>query len=437
MNFIDGSLFPENQEKLVDHRRAVRAGVDARRLPRGHPGHDGRADPEGGRLLQRRRHRAAPARARARRQGQQAPVEVQRADRRHPRARAGVDHPGRRLDFVRARARRRRGEVAQRRHAPHAGRTAAQAGPGDARDQHQPDERRRADVRGRPRRHVAGRAGHVPRLPRDDHSRGPRVGRGAHPAAERERHPDAFPARQHLPARDGRAHDAPWHLQRAADPDLGRDRRRLRRAEHLQPRQLRPRRAGRRRADARDVDAERAADQHDGDRAGPARALRHRGQHLDPGPQGEDDARSSRSSSSCASRASSVAKSPIAQDARRIYKLGTFYRDADETLRENGFAPNRKPCAARRCRCAPRPEPMGASSMAKAIRMHQTGAPDVLRLEDVEVGAPGPGQARLRHVAVGINFADTYFRTGPVPGRRCRRAWASRRPVSSRRWARA
>jgi NADPH:quinone reductase len=49
--------------------------------------------------------------------------------------------------------------------------------------------------------------------------------------------------------------------------------------------------------------------------------------------------------------------------------------------------------------------------------MLETGAPEVLRLEDVTVGDPGPGQARLRHVAVGINFADTYFRTGvyPVP----------------------
>ena len=49
--------------------------------------------------------------------------------------------------------------------------------------------------------------------------------------------------------------------------------------------------------------------------------------------------------------------------------------------------------------------------------MHETGGPEVLRLEEVAVGAPGPGQARLRHVAVGINFADTYFRTGmyPVP----------------------
>ena len=55
--------------------------------------------------------------------------------------------------------------------------------------------------------------------------------------------------------------------------------------------------------------------------------------------------------------------------------------------------------------------------MAQAVRFHQTGGPDVLRLEDVAVGGPGPGQARIRHVAVGLNFADTYFRTGfyPVP----------------------
>ena len=55
--------------------------------------------------------------------------------------------------------------------------------------------------------------------------------------------------------------------------------------------------------------------------------------------------------------------------------------------------------------------------MAKAIRFHETGGPEVLRLEDVEVGDPGPEQVRLRHVAVGLNFADTYFRSGiyPVP----------------------
>lgn len=53
--------------------------------------------------------------------------------------------------------------------------------------------------------------------------------------------------------------------------------------------------------------------------------------------------------------------------------------------------------------------------MAKAVRMLQTGGPDVLRLEEVEVGDPGPGQVRLRHVAVGLNYADTYFRNGTYP----------------------
>ena len=55
--------------------------------------------------------------------------------------------------------------------------------------------------------------------------------------------------------------------------------------------------------------------------------------------------------------------------------------------------------------------------MAKAIRFYETGGPEVLRLEDVPVGKPGEGQARVRHHAVGLNFADTYFRQGyyPVP----------------------
>jgi NADPH2:quinone reductase len=55
--------------------------------------------------------------------------------------------------------------------------------------------------------------------------------------------------------------------------------------------------------------------------------------------------------------------------------------------------------------------------MAHAIRVHAAGGPDVLRLEEVTVGLPGPGQARIRHFAVGLNFADTYFRSGlyPIP----------------------
>ena len=53
--------------------------------------------------------------------------------------------------------------------------------------------------------------------------------------------------------------------------------------------------------------------------------------------------------------------------------------------------------------------------MAKAIRFHETGGPDVLRLEEVAVGDPGPDEVRIRHEAVGLNFADTYFRTGLYP----------------------
>jgi NADPH:quinone reductase len=53
--------------------------------------------------------------------------------------------------------------------------------------------------------------------------------------------------------------------------------------------------------------------------------------------------------------------------------------------------------------------------MACAVRFHEAGGPDVLRYESVEVGDPGPGQVRLRHVAVGLNYADTYFRNGTYP----------------------
>jgi NADPH:quinone reductase len=55
--------------------------------------------------------------------------------------------------------------------------------------------------------------------------------------------------------------------------------------------------------------------------------------------------------------------------------------------------------------------------MALAVRFHRAGPPEVLQLEEVAVGEPGPGQARIRHVAVGLNFADTYFRSGlyPIP----------------------
>jgi len=57
--------------------------------------------------------------------------------------------------------------------------------------------------------------------------------------------------------------------------------------------------------------------------------------------------------------------------------------------------------------------------MPNAIRFHQTGGPEVLQWESVAVGEPGPGEARVRHAAVGLNYIDTYHRSGlyklPLP----------------------
>jgi NADPH2:quinone reductase len=53
--------------------------------------------------------------------------------------------------------------------------------------------------------------------------------------------------------------------------------------------------------------------------------------------------------------------------------------------------------------------------MTRAIRLHQTGGPEVLELETVDVGDPGPGQARVRHTYIAVNFIDIYFRTGRYP----------------------
>jgi NADPH:quinone reductase len=53
--------------------------------------------------------------------------------------------------------------------------------------------------------------------------------------------------------------------------------------------------------------------------------------------------------------------------------------------------------------------------MPHAIRYARTGGPEVLEWQQVEVGTPGPGQVRLRQTAVGLNFLDTYFRSGLYP----------------------
>ena len=53
--------------------------------------------------------------------------------------------------------------------------------------------------------------------------------------------------------------------------------------------------------------------------------------------------------------------------------------------------------------------------MSKAIRIFKTGGPEVMEYVDVEVGEPGPGEARVRQHACGLNYIDVYFRTGLYP----------------------
>jgi NADPH2:quinone reductase len=53
--------------------------------------------------------------------------------------------------------------------------------------------------------------------------------------------------------------------------------------------------------------------------------------------------------------------------------------------------------------------------MTIAIRMHRQGGPEVLQLETVELPPPGPGEARVRHTAIGLNFVDVYHRSGLYP----------------------
>lgn len=54
--------------------------------------------------------------------------------------------------------------------------------------------------------------------------------------------------------------------------------------------------------------------------------------------------------------------------------------------------------------------------MSKAIRIYKTGSSDEMKWEDVDVGAPGAGQIRIRHTAVGLNFLDVYQRSGMYAG---------------------
>ena len=53
--------------------------------------------------------------------------------------------------------------------------------------------------------------------------------------------------------------------------------------------------------------------------------------------------------------------------------------------------------------------------MAKAMRIHRIGGPEVFVEDEITVGAPGPGQARIKQTACGLNFLDTYHRGGAYP----------------------
>lgn len=64
------------------------------------------------------------------------------------------------------------------------------------------------------------------------------------------------------------------------------------------------------------------------------------------------------------------------------------------------------------------PGPMSTtkeSVMVDAVRVHHFGGQEVLTFEDVDLPPPGPGEARVRHTAIGVNFTDVYYRTGLYP----------------------
>ncbi len=58
---------------------------------------------------------------------------------------------------------------------------------------------------------------------------------------------------------------------------------------------------------------------------------------------------------------------------------------------------------------------MSQMHKARVIRIEQTGGPEVMKLIEVELGAPGPGEVQVRHHAIGLNFIDVYFRSGLYP----------------------
>src|SRR5262249_57960758 len=64
------------------------------------------------------------------------------------------------------------------------------------------------------------------------------------------------------------------------------------------------------------------------------------------------------------------------------------------------------------CGAAPQAARGAAPAVSRAFRFHEHGGPEVLRFEDVEIGAPGPGEVRIRNFAVAINYRDVLMRRG-------------------------
>src|SRR5262249_61175968 len=64
------------------------------------------------------------------------------------------------------------------------------------------------------------------------------------------------------------------------------------------------------------------------------------------------------------------------------------------------------------CGAAPATRSRAAPAVSRAFRFHEHGGPEVLRFEDVEIGAPGPGEVRIRNFAVAINYRDVLMRRG-------------------------
>ena len=350
MHFLDDSLFPENQEKLVITAAPYGPEWEPADFPEDLPltmdEHVQKAVDcyEAGATVLHIHVRELDGK------GSKRLSQVQRAARPPARGRAGHDPAGRRLDLLRPGGRGRGRQVAVGRHPAHARRARPEARPGDHRDQHQPDEHRRADDRRRHRRHLVRAPGAVRGLPRDDRPGRPGLGRGAPAAAAAptaSSRTSSSPTSAQLETRG--AAGPPRRLHRPAEPHLGGDRRRLRRPQPVQHDGVHPPGAGRRGADARD---HRCATSCRSTRwpspwaCTPAAATRT--------PSGASTGEKmhlgrSRSSSWCASPASSAARSPPAR------KPATSTRSASTTAAPTRPWPSSatRPTAARASSASP------------------------------------------------------------------------------------